>query len=77
MGCRFQEYFVEMADGVKLYTWVVLPEKAGRYPVIVCRNPYVETKADPAEYQDYDPMGYARVFQHCRGCGASEGDCIP
>lgn len=77
MTCRFQEYFVEMPDGVKLYTWVVLPEKAGRYPTIVSRNPYVDAKADPAEYQEYDPMGYVRVFQHCRGCGASEGDCIP
>ena len=78
--------FVE-TNGVKLFTIVNAPDKDGKYPVIVIRNCYVDKEQD-MEINEIVNMyeearkgfvdgGYVVVTQHCRGCGKSEGDCIP
>lgn len=72
-----KEYYVRMSDGVRLYTLVVLPESSGRFPLIFVRNPYVGKDVDLQGFQGHDNRDYAMVIQHCRGCGRSEGDCIP
>ncbi len=40
MPNRVQEYYVTMDDGVKLYTFSVLPEKEEKVPIIISRSPY-------------------------------------
>ena len=76
------ELMMPMRDGVRLYTCGTAPRGKKKCPVIVVRTPYVEetginkTKvrlmAAPAYLR-----GYVCLFQHCRGCGQSEGDFIP
>lgn len=73
--------------GVKLFTIVLLPKSDGKFPVVVFRNPYVDKYKDWDEddilaeymnmYKGWLKNGYAIVFQHCRGRGKSEGECIP
>ena len=70
-----------------LYNRIVLPEKEGKFPVVIMRNPYVDNaetmtddelnKAFIDEQAEWLRYGYAVVEQHCRGCGKSTGDCIP
>ena len=38
--------YMTASDGVKLYTVVVRPDEAGRYPAILVRNPYVNAPTD-------------------------------
>jgi predicted acyl esterase len=69
------------------FTVVCLPEKAGKFPTVLCRTPYtgseellsedeiVEKKQ--AEYHCWLEAGYAMVYQHCRGKGKSSGDFVP
>ena len=76
------ETFMPADDGVKLYTVGVAPSSGGKFPVVIFRNPYVkEVRIDVAEWaarqRRYIERGYACVFQHCRGCGMSEGDWVP
>ena len=73
---------LEAKDGVKLYTCVSIPEKAGKYPVIITRTPYA--KADPEDVaakenamRKRNPHNFVRVHQHCLGTGKSGGDFIP
>ena len=76
-----KEYMFELADGVRLYTVVQLPEQKGKFPVIIIRTPYAPTAADPKSQtlldnmQSEDTHGYVVVTQHCRGTGKSEGIC--
>ena len=70
------ECYVEMRDGVKLYTIIQLPHEGGRFPVIVKRNPYMTMESNIGEYQSEDTHGYAVVIQHCRGTAKSEGICV-
>ena len=72
-----KEFHVAMSDGVKIYTYVQLPSETGTFPVIFRRNPYVGKEINMTDLQKEDTHGYAIVTQHCRGCGRSEGDCIP
>lgn len=74
-----KEYMIPSFDGVCLYTKVFLPSEDKKFPVIVRRSPYVDTDVDFTEDfpQISDDFEYALVFQHCRGRGRSEGDCIP
>jgi len=77
MKNQIRETYVEMRDGIKLYTIVQLPETGSCFPVIVVRDPYV-TKEINRQAMENEPLhGYAVVTQHCRGCGRSEGECIP
>ena len=34
------EFYMQMEDGVELYTAVLLPEKGAKCPVIITRSPY-------------------------------------
>ncbi|MBR5586861.1 MAG: CocE/NonD family hydrolase [Clostridia bacterium] len=75
------------SDGVKLFTSVLLPEKEGKFPIVLIRTPYVDVYENATEenvaveylnsYKEWLNHGYAVVIQHCRGRGKSEGDCIP
>jgi uncharacterized protein len=64
---------VEMPDGVKLYTKVLLPDLVGTFTTVVLRTPYLDDV-----YLDYVDMasnlGYAALVQHTRGVGKSEGE---
>ena len=72
---------------VKLFTVISLPDRKGFFPVVIYRNPYVDSAESlsedeicaqkAVEYQKWNEAGYAVVFQHCRGRGKSGGDCIP
>lgn len=77
MGCVVEEHWVTMRDGVELYTLVQRPEAAGRYPVKLWRNPYVQEDVDVEALERAELRGYVQVTQHCRGCGRSGGDCVP
>jgi putative CocE/NonD family hydrolase len=69
-----------MRDGIRLDTWVWLPERPQeRIPAILMRTPYREEVLGWA--RSYDPLrfcdaGYALVYQLIRGTGASEGEFI-
>lgn len=84
-NCAYYEYL--KFDGEDFFTIVLLPEKTGRSPVVVCRSPYVRHTVDMSEDEvvsDYrnamkhwSERGYAVVFQHCRGQGKSTGAFVP
>lgn len=79
---RCFEEMVPMADGVQIYTYGTAPAPGAKCPIIVVRNPYVaENPVDLSSFAvEQSPVfkrGYACVFQHCRGCGMSQGDWIP
>ena len=81
----YYEYVV--SDGIKLFTVVLLPDKDGKFPIVLSRNPYVDNFENMEEDEivalclegatNWLDNGYAMVIQHCRGRGKSEGDCIP
>ena len=72
-----KELMLTQADGIRLYTLLVLPEPDGRFPIIIIRNPYCEKETDLEAFRAKDTHGYAIVLQHCRGTARSEGICIP
>lgn len=75
------------SQGTKLFTVVLLPDSAGKFPVVIIRSPYVDSYENEKEEnivieylnanKEWLNHGYAVVIQHCRGRGKSEGDCIP
>ena len=67
---------VKMRDGVELYTLIQLPDKEGKFPVIVKRNPYMSMATDFEARRCEDTHGYAVVLQHCRGTAQSDGICV-
>lgn len=81
------EYFYIDTNGTRLFTAVLKPAESGRFPVVILRNPYVDYWQHKSEEEVLAAMenenrmwtdaGYAVVYQHCRGRGKSEGDCIP
>lgn len=76
----FKEHSVAMSDGVKLYTYTILPEKNGTFPIVFYRTPYREIRSASECIESHQAMlddGYAVVYQHCRGTGGSQGDFIP
>ncbi len=82
---EFVSYSLNLpVDGVQLYTVVCLPSAAGKYPILLCRQPYAADLPDEetrrnilADMQGWLEAGYAVVYQHCRGTGCSEGDFVP
>lgn len=74
-------------DGEDFFTAVLLPEKGGRFPTVICRSPYVQamvskTESDIVEeylhtFALWLERGYAIIFQHCRGQGKSTGAFVP
>ena len=83
-GCavRWFEESVSLPDGTKLYTFGVAPADAGKCPIVITRSPYEKPmRVNMAKWsksqRKYLERGYARIHQHCRGCGMSEGDWVP
>ena len=77
-GPVFFDTYVEMRDGVLLYTRVYLPDPdiwgPGPYPVILCRTPYgIGTPGSAPSWPVDIQLGYARVDQDTRGRYASQG----
>lgn len=69
----------------EFFTVVCLPDAEGSFPTVVARSPYgaiswtkEEILAERLAYfKSFLDNGYAVVYQDCRGCGQSTGDCIP
>ena len=81
-GSRWFEEMHKLPDGTALYTYGSAPAAGVKCPIVITRNPYVkEERVDVAKWAKGQratlERGYARVIQHCRGCGMSEGDWIP
>ncbi len=74
-------------DGIELFTVVCLPNKEGKFPIIIGRSPYVDAYEDVPEQDIVEEfennhismlnLGYGYVYQHCRGRGKSSGEFIP
>ncbi len=74
-------------DGEEFFTVVLLPEKDGCFPTVICRSPYVKAMLDKTEddiaqgymrsFERWLSRGYAIVYQHCRGQGKSTGAFVP
>lgn len=75
------------SENVSLFTVVCLPKREGKFPTVIYRSPYVDKDEETpeaeicvqkqAEYAYWLDAGYAVVFQHCRGRGKSDGECVP
>lgn len=84
---EYIEYLYLDMNGEKFFTIVLLPSYGKKFPVVVCRSPYVKHTINMLEesvLQDcynntkhWLKRGYAYVFQHCRGQGKSSGEFIP
>ena len=74
-------------NGSDFFTLVLKPDKAGSFPTLVTRSPYVSDAEEKSEEELIEQFknnnyywiknGYVVVFQHCRGCGKSTGDFVP
>ncbi len=76
------EEMVPMRDGVRLYTYGTVPAEGVKCPIIIQRTPYVKEAREnlPKFVRNQRgtlARGYARVTQHCRGAGVSEGVRVP
>lgn len=77
------EAMVAMRDGVRLYTYVVLPRSttgpASPMPALLIRSPYYTQYFDHAleTFRPFTEQGYALVYQSVRGTGKSEGQLRP
>ncbi len=86
MSCYAYSEYVKF-NGESFFTIVCLPQKVGKFPVIICRSPYVgssRSKTDEEAVEEYLNAqklwllhGYAIIFQHCRGTGKSTGSFVP
>lgn len=77
-GPVFFDTYVEMRDGVLLYTRVYLPDPdiwgPGPYPVILSRTPYgIGTPGSAPRWPVDIQLGYVRVDQDTRGRYSSQG----
>lgn len=76
-GCRFLRLaWVPMRDGVRLATTIFLPERPGRYPVVVQRTPYGRLGWLDG-WDQWVANGYVFVCQDTRGRNDSEGQFYP
>ena len=67
---------IAMRDGIKIIGEVYLPEKDGKYPVIVSRVPYgtmTDYLAQPTVGRFWAERGYVYLAQNVRGRFGSEG----
>ena len=74
-------------EGACLFTILLKPAAEGKFPTVVMRTPYVDAIAEMtdeqaahAKLEEHTPWleaGYAVAFQHCRGRGKSDDECIP
>ena len=80
---KIVEKYLQMPDEIKLYTRIIIPDGVDKCPLIFIRTPYEKALAEsplcPQKYETniFLDAGYALVYQHCRGTGESEGECIP
>jgi len=84
-GYAYYEYI--SFDQDLFFTVVLLPEKEGRFPTVICRSPYVNSTLNKSEdsvvndcfnsFKSWLDRGYAIVYQHCRGQGKSTGAFVP
>ena len=82
---RYYEYV--LSQGTRLFTAICLPDGTKPCPTVIWRSPYVDAFQDLSEEEacagslellsDFVRYGFGVVFQHCRGRGKSDGDCIP
>lgn len=73
-----EECEIPMSDGVKLHASLRIPEKGGKFPVILIRNPYANTNLMwLAVLPVFAEQGYAVVLVNVRGTIDSEGEWIP
>ena len=78
------EFLVPMRDGVRLFTSLYAPKKAGEaYPFLITRTPYTVApygidnyRSSLAPTDDYMKEGFIFVFQDVRGKGKSEGTFV-
>jgi len=87
MNNGYYEYTWLKSKDADIFTISVRPQKEGKYPTVVMRNPYVnDTCGVPPEkcaemttelLKAYPANGYALVIQHCRGYGHSTGEAQP
>jgi len=68
---------VPMKDRVRLATDVYLPQRAGRYPVVLTRTPYGKRGIGQWAIDRFVSAGYAFCVQDTRGRYNSEGDFYP
>jgi len=81
------DYTYIESDATKLFTIIMLPNEKGKFPIVAMRSPYVDKFENTEEtdiaveymsmHKNYLKNGYAVIFQHCRGRGKSDGDCVP
>jgi putative CocE/NonD family hydrolase len=79
--CGVGGYFlenVEMCDGVKLVTKIIVPDEGEKWPVLYTRSPYPITWAmEPTIMLPFVEQGYCVVIQSCRGGNGSGGEYDP
>lgn len=86
MDIQTRYCYLKSGDG-ELFTAILIPEKSGKHPSVLIRNPYVNDirflseeeilEKYKKEYKEWIKNGYAVVIQHCRGHGKSSGDSLP
>ena len=76
---KTEQVWVEMRDGVRLFSSVALPEGEGPFPTVLIRNPYARFATIMRETVCGRMVryGYACVLQDVRGQGESEGEWSP
>lgn len=84
---HYADYEYVKSEGMELFTLALLPRRQGQFPTVIYRTPYVDherympeeelCRAKLEEYANWLDAGYAVVYQHCRGRGKSQGDCVP
>ena len=73
------EYFIEMRDGIKLFTLVYTPKEKGEFPILLKRTCYNASRNDNYQFgsqpsADLITERYIFVFQDVRGRYMSEGE---
>jgi putative CocE/NonD family hydrolase len=83
-----REIMIPMRDGAKLYTVLIIPKQAGKFPIMLDRTPY---SADKATGRGFGPLpenilsplsaelvrnGYIVAWQDVRGKYKSEGEYV-
>ena len=72
------EHYIEMRDGIKLYTLVYTPKEKGDFPIILKRTCYSASNSDNFRFGSQPSAalikeGYIFAFQDVRGRFMSEG----
>ncbi|MBQ9592473.1 MAG: CocE/NonD family hydrolase [Lachnospiraceae bacterium] len=72
-----RDEMMAMDDGVKLHTWICLPQTDGPVPVIFTRTCYPHLEYKYRIYaKGFAERGFGFVWQYCRGREASEGTFV-